>query len=220
MSNYFSRLPDFDYVSRLPDAKISDYIRVKNLFKKGELRQDIFQDVAFFTKYTIQGDDRPDNVASKFYGDSRLDWLVLTCNNIVNIQSEWPLTNNEFDSFLVDKYGSYEAFNQIHHYETTELRNTENVIVVPAGLKVEKDFKVDYFDFYANAYLIASPVKEVTNYDYELKIEESKRNIFLLKTRYLAIVEDDLTEMMEYKKGSTQYVYGTLKRGDNYRLFQ
>ena len=220
MSNYFSRLPDFDYVSRLPDAKISDYIRVKNLFKKGELRQDIFQDVAFFTKYTIQGDDRPDNVASKFYGDSRLDWLVLTCNNIINIQSEWPLTNNEFDSFLIDKYGSYEAFNQIHHYETTELRNTENVIVVPAGLKVEKDFKVDYFDFYANAYLIATPVKEVTNYDYELKIEESKRNIFLLKTRYLAIVEDDLTEMMEYKKGSTQYVNGTLKRGDNSRLFQ
>ena len=115
MSNYFSRLPDFDYVSRLPDAKISDYIRVKNLFKKGELRQDIFQDVAFFTKYTIQGDDRPDNVASKFYGDSRLDWLVLTCNNIVNIQSEWPLTNNEFDSFLIDKYGSYEAFLSLIH---------------------------------------------------------------------------------------------------------
>ena len=205
MSNYFSRLPDFDYVSRLPDAKISDYIRVKNLFKKGELRQDIFQDVAFFTKYTIQGDDRPDNVASKFYGNSRLDWLVLTCNNIVNIQSEWPLTNNEFDSLLVDKYGSYEAFNQIHHYETTELRNTENVIVVPAGLKVEKDFKVDYFDFYANAYLIATPVKEVTNYDYELKIEESKRNIFLLKTRYLAIVEDDLLSLIHISEPTRPY---------------
>ena len=53
MSNYFNRLPDFDYVSRLPDAKISDYIRVKNLFKKGKLRDDIFQDLTFFTKYEI-----------------------------------------------------------------------------------------------------------------------------------------------------------------------
>ena len=35
MSEYFSKLPDFEYISRLPDAKISDYITVKNLFKKG-----------------------------------------------------------------------------------------------------------------------------------------------------------------------------------------
>jgi hypothetical protein len=26
--------------------------------------------------------------------------------------------------------------------------------------------------------------------------------------------------MMEYKKGSTQYVNGTLKRGDNIRLYE
>ena len=50
MSNYFSYVPDFDYVSRLPDAKISDYLPVKNLFKRGKLRDDIFQDLAFFTK--------------------------------------------------------------------------------------------------------------------------------------------------------------------------
>ena len=34
MSNYFNLVPDFDYVSRLPNAKISDYIRVKNLYKR------------------------------------------------------------------------------------------------------------------------------------------------------------------------------------------
>ena len=82
MSNYFNQIPDFDYVSRLPDAKISDYITVKNLFKRGKLREDIFQDVSIFTKYQIKGDDRPDNVAFDFYGDSSLDWLVLTCNNL------------------------------------------------------------------------------------------------------------------------------------------
>ena len=78
MSKYFSQLPDFEYVSRLPDAKISDYIQVKNLFKKGKLREDIFQSVAVFEKYQIRGDDRPDNVAFDFYQDSNLDWLVLT----------------------------------------------------------------------------------------------------------------------------------------------
>ena len=101
MSNYFNRVPDFEYVSRLPDANISDYIPVKNLFKRGQLREDIFQDLSVFTKYQIKGDDRPDNVAFDFYGDSDFDWLVLTCNNIQNIQTEWPLTQRGFDAFLL-----------------------------------------------------------------------------------------------------------------------
>jgi hypothetical protein len=92
MSNYFRQVPDFEYVSRLPDAKISDYIRVKNLFKRNILREDIFQNLAVFTKYEIKGNDRPDNVAFDFYSDSNLDWLVLTCNNIINVHTEWPLT--------------------------------------------------------------------------------------------------------------------------------
>ena len=76
MSNYFSQLPDFEYVSRLPDSKISDYNPVKNFFMRGKLREDIFQNVAVFTKYEVKGDDRPDNVAFEFYGDANLDWLV------------------------------------------------------------------------------------------------------------------------------------------------
>ena len=92
MSDYFKQLPNFDYVSRLPGAKIGDFITVKNLFKRGDLRPDIFQDLTTFEKYQIKGDDRPDNVANDYYQDPDLDWLVLTCNNIINIQTEWPLS--------------------------------------------------------------------------------------------------------------------------------
>ena len=60
----------------------------------------------------------------------------------------------------------------------------------------------------------------VTNYEYESKIEDKKRNIFLLKPRYLNVVRDDMEEIMAYKKGSSQYVNGTLKRGENIRLYQ
>ena len=66
----------------------------------------------------------------------------------------------------------------------------------------------------------ANLVTEVTNYQYEEKIEDAKRNIFLLKVRYLNLVTDDLEEIMTYKKGSTQYVDETLKRADNIRLYQ
>ena len=102
MSNYFNKIPNLDYVSRLPDANISDYIPVKNLFKKGSLREDLFQDLTVFTKYQVEGDDRPDNVAFKVYGESDLDWLVLAANNIINIQTEWPMTQYNFDQYLLD----------------------------------------------------------------------------------------------------------------------
>ena len=66
---YFRHVPDFDYPSRLKDAKqISEYTRVKNLFKRAKLADDIFADLSYFTKYKIIGDERPDNVAYKVYG--------------------------------------------------------------------------------------------------------------------------------------------------------
>ena len=224
MSNYFSKIPNFEYVSRLPDAKISDYIAVKNLFKKGFLREDIFQNLAYFTKYAIRGDDRPDNVAFDVYENSNLDWLVLTCNNIINVQTEWPLRQNDFDRVLLEKYGDYNTlYNGIHHYETVEIKNSQGVIIVPAGLYVDSDHSVSYYDFFSERQVSISSsdaITAVTNYEYETEIEEKKRDIFVLKQRYLNIVEDDLEEIMTYKKGSSQYVTGTLKKADNIRLYQ
>ena len=220
MSNYFDKLPDFEYVSRLPDANISDYIPVKNLFKRITLRQDIYQDLSFFTKYEIIGNDRPDNVALKVYGRSDLDWVVLTSNNIINIQDEWPMPQLEFDAYLLNKYGTYDNLNSSHHYETTELKN-DDVIIVQKGLQVPSTYSITYyFDSGIDSGMVTSyPVVEITNYQYEEKLNDDKRNIFLLKPRYLNVIIDDFEELMTYKKGSSQYKTETLKTADNIRLF-
>ena len=221
MSNYFSQLPDFEYVSRLPDSRISDYITVKNLFMRGKLREDIFQNVAVFTKYKIEGDDRPDNVAYEVYGDANLDWLVLTCNNILNVYDEWPMTQFNFENYLLEKYGTYENINATHHFETTEVKNTSGVIILPAGLEVDSNYSITFFDETIEGMTtVNSPVTEVTNYMYEDRLQEDRRNIFVLKPRFLNVVKDDMEEMMLYKKGSTQYKSETLKTADNIRLFQ
>jgi len=221
MSNYFRKIPDFEYVSRLPNAKISDYVRVKNFFKRAKLREDIFQELAFFEKYSIKGNDRPDNVASKIYDDSTLDWVVLLSNNIINIQSEWPLSQDEFDRYLLDKYDNYDTiFNGIHHYETKEIKNSQGVTIVPKGLQVQNNYSVNYYDFFIDQQVetgnLAVPI---TNYEYEEKINDDKRNIFVLKPFYLNIVINDLEDILPYKEGSSQYVSEDLVRGDNIRLF-
>jgi hypothetical protein len=335
---YFRQVPNFDYISRNPGEKyISEYIPVKNLFKRGKLREDIFGNLQFFEKYSIVGDERPDNVANKFYGDSTLDWIVLLSNNILNIQSEWPISNNIFDKVLLEKYGSYDNLYDIHHYETTEIKNSLGITVLKSGLQISPTWKsngnfVEFInskindissgdsvnpsttvtvnmlngipnlrignqviisDVVENEYngaqivtellsedgsgitgfryelesapIIASPtlasprkesvlfyvsedstfsgnsyyyeywdpglgysnlipsmnfVRAVTNYEYESNLNEEKRNIFVLKPRYLNIIFNDLDELMPYKRGSQQYVSENLKRGDNIRLYQ
>ena len=221
MSSYFQRVPDFNYVSRLPDSKIGDYVRVKNLFKKGKIREDIFQNVAFFEKYKIVGDDRPDNVAFEVYDDASLDWIVLLSNNVLNVQTEWPLPQTDFDRFVLDKYGDYDTlYNGIHHYETEEVKNSQGVTIVPAGLQVDSSYSISYYDFFTDQQITTGNISvPVTNYEYEEKVENDKRNIFLLKPRFLNIVFDDMDDIMQYKKGSTQFVSENLKTGDNIRLY-
>jgi len=219
---YFRQVPNFQYVDRSPGGQtISNYTEVKNFFKRVKLREDIFKDLSFFTKYSILGDERPDNVAYKFYNDSTLDWLILLSNNIINVQTEWPLTQQAFYNFLIDKYGSDEVLNQTHHYETIQVKTSDGATVVPAGLIVPSNYSISYFDSNIEQTVNNTNITvEVSNYEYEEKIQNEKRNIFVLKSTYLNVIFNDLEDSMIYKKGSSQYISQTLKRGDNIRLFQ
>ena len=143
--SYFRKVPNFEYVNRTKgNTDISNYITVKNLFKRGKIRPDIFGNVSFFTKYKIIGDERPDNVAFKEYNDSSLDWVVLLSNNILNIQDEWPLSQNSLDEVFLDKYGTYQELHSgIHHYETIEIKNTKGGIILPGGLETPNKWRTN-----------------------------------------------------------------------------
>ena len=223
MSNrYFRNIPDFEYVNRTKDGQfISNYTQVKNFFKKGKIREDLFQDLTVFEKYGVKGDDRPDNVAHEIYGDANLDWVVLLSNNIINIQNEWPLSQQAFETYILDKYKTDEKLNEIHHYESNEVKDTNGVIIFPKGVRVSAAQSVSYYEALSEEQVTVNPVsKAVTNFQHEQKINDDKRNIFLIKPIYLNVVFDDLEEMMIYKEGSTQFVSESLKRADNIRLFE
>ena len=217
---YFSQVPDFQYVSRLPNATISDYITVKNLFKRGKLKENVAADATLFSKYQVKGDDRPDQVAFKFYGDENLDWLVMLSNNILNLQNEWPLLQAEFDRYLIDKYETYENLNSVHHYETIEIKSSTGVVIVPAGLTVDSNYSVTYFDWITELEVTENNiVTPITNLEYEEQLDDKKRNIFLLKNEYVGVIKGDMDNFMPYKKGSTEYVSKTLKKAENIKLY-
>ena len=219
---YFSNLTDFLYINRTVDGRSEgDFSVVKNFFKRAKLRDDIFQDLAFFTKYIVIGDDRPDTVATKIYDDPTLDWVVLLSNNIVSIQSEWPLGQAAFNTYVTEKYGDETTlYSGIHHYESREVKANDGTIIIPSGARVSVGQSVSFFDEDSSQQIIRTDVAmPVTNYMFEEKLNDEKRNIFILKPIYLNILFDDIDQIMRNKKGSTQFISETLVRGDDIRLY-
>jgi hypothetical protein len=231
MAHYFRDIPNFNYVNRIPGSKISDYVEVKNLFKRGKLREDIFGNLAFFEKYKIIGDERPDNVAFKFYDDETFDWLILLSNNIINIQTEWPMSQRAFDKYIFEKYSlgsdteedTYNRiYNGVHHYETREVLNSYGTVLISEGTIVDDpDFSITYYDdILETENIVTGIANPVTNYEYESRIEDNKRNIFVLKPNFVGVIMNDIQDTYPYKAGSQQYVNARLKQGDNIRLTQ
>ena len=214
---YFNELPNLDYLSQLPDANSNEtYITVKNLFKRAKLRTDIVNIITAFNYYQIQDNQRPDIIAQKLYDDAELDWVILITNNITNIREEWPLSNQNLYYYMIDKYGSDENISGIHHYETTEVKDEYNRLVVPSGLQVDSNYSITYSKL-NNAIVTVSPVKSVSNYEYETDMNEKKRQIRILKPEYLSVIITDLRNIMRYDR-SSQYVNQNTKKTYNPNL--
>ena len=149
-----------------------------------------------------------------------MDWLVLLANNIINVEEEWPLTQQSFFNYMLNKYGSETAFNEPHHYETSEVKDSNGRVVMKKGLEVHDGYSITYFDSGNNQLVTSNNISVVvTNYDYEDKIQDSKRDIFVVKGQYLSQIINDLEDGLLYKSGSSQYVSENIAKADNIRLY-
>ena len=214
-NSYFKQLPELDYPSLANDRKSAyDYQTVKNIFKRAVIRNDIFDEITAFEKYSVEGDDRPDQVAFDFYNDSGLDWVILTTNNIIHVRDEWPMGSQDFLTYLNQKYTSQELSN-IHHYETKILRDSRGRLMQPEGLKVKSNHSITFLD---NGVLrTESSIKQVTFLEHETDLNDAKRNINILKSEYLGLFLENFREIMEYQR-SSQFINPDLKKTENPRL--
>tara|TARA_R100000773_G_scaffold27736_1_gene23957 strand:+ start:694 stop:1368 length:675 start_codon:yes stop_codon:yes gene_type:complete len=214
-NSYFRQLPELDYPSLVNDRNsVYDYQVVKNLFKRAVIRDDIFDEVTAFTKYSVKGDERPDQVAYNFYNDSGLDWVILTTNNIVHVRDEWPMGNHDFLTYLNTKYTEEELAN-IHHYETKLIRNSRGQLIQPEGITVPEDHSITFLD---NG--VSRTETQITSFSFlenEIRLNDNKRNINVLKQEFLTLFLEDVSNIMEYKP-SRQLVSNKLKKTENPRI--
>ena len=214
-NSYFRQLPDLDYPSLKNDRTSAfDFEVVKNLFKRAVMREDIINDIVNFTKYSVQDDERPDQIAYDFYRDAGLDWVILTTNNIIHVRDEWPMGNQDFLTYLNGKYTEQELSN-IHHYETRLITDSRERTIQKAGLFVPSDHSITYVD--NGVVKTQSQVKQVTFLEHETKLNDDKRQINILRPQLLDMLLSDISDIMTYQR-SNQYVTDDLKKTENPRI--
>ena len=214
-NSYFRQLPNLSYPSLANDRKSAyDYQVVKNLFKRAVLRDDIINEITNFTKYSVKGDERADQIAYEFYGDSGLDWIILTTNNIIHVRDEWPMSNQDFLTYLNQKYTS-EQLSNIHHYETREIRDSSNTLIQKAGIHVKANHSITYVD--GGTTITTSSFKSVSYLQHEIDLNDAKREILILRREYISTILRDVNDIMEYKR-SQQFVNSGLKQTENPRI--
>jgi len=211
---YFRELPDLEYLSPIPGKNSSlDYVRVKNLFRRVKLRDDLQNVFTLFNKYEIPDGARPDTVAEELYGSSEYDWVVLLSSGIINVRDQWPLSDRDIYRFSENKYG-IAGLTEIKFYETTEVKDSQGRLILPRGKVVDSNFTIPNP---SNSLITLNPVAGITNYEYEVIENNKKRSIYLLKSGYLQQYVNDLRKVMYYEK-SSQYVNKKLIRTENVNI--
>ena len=213
---FFRELPNIEYLSVLSDRDSSlDYIKVKNLFRRVKVRDDLKKYFTVFDRVTIKDGARPDQVADTIYGNAELDWVVLLTAGIINVNNEWPLNSYELYNYSLEKYGA--LLNATKHFETIEIKDQKNRLILPKGKIVDSDFSIPnpsnpLTDLTGNAIRIG-----ISYYEYETRLNEEKRQIDLLKPRYLDQFLKDMRKIMKYSR-SSQYVSTRLIKTSNTRI--
>ena len=213
---FFRELPNIEYLSVLSDRDSSlDYIKVKNLFRRAKVRDVLKKYFTIFDRITIKDGARPDQVADTTYGNAELDWVVLLTAGIINVNNEWPLNSYELYNYSLEKYGA--LLNATKHFETIEIRDQKNRLILPKGKIVDSDFSIPnpsnpLTDLTGNAIRIG-----ISYYEYETRLNEEKRQIDLLKPRYLDQFLKDMRKIMKYSR-SSQYVSTRLIKTSNTRI--
>jgi len=211
--SYFRELPNLQYQSFLSDrVSPTDYLLVKNLFRRVRLREDLQNIFTVFDKYQIPDGSRPELVAEELYGSVQYDWVVIICAGITRIRDQWPLSDKQVYDYAENLYE--EDLNAIHHYETIEVKDSQDRLILPAGKIVDSDFTIPNP---SNSSTTLNPVIGISNYEYEVRKNNEKRSIYVLKPRYLQQVLLDTRKAMTYGK-SSQYVDNKTIKTENTRI--
>lgn len=205
---YFSLIPDIKYDVKpisYPFSE-SDFITAKNFFRRYQIDPDVFEYSTFYTKYSVQDNDRIENIAASYYGDSFYDWVIILTNNFINPLFAFPSDSETLRKSTELKYGFDNAYSGIHHYVTKEVK-VGDLLALEGGLIVDQNFYSSSYEYWNGSQVVSVPgntvSSSVTNYDYEIEQNEKKRNIYILKSNYFNRFVEEFKTKSLYQESSS-----------------
>lgn len=176
--------PYFDNFPKIPYNISGDGLTtesVTNIFKRLAILKDVLSNASSYVLYEVEENDTPEVIAEKVYGDAGSGWMILYANKIIDPQFDWPLNDENFKKYIIEKYGSVaNAQTSYHHYEkiveTTvgdqtytrsylinKERLTENALDVP----------YTYYEPYSNNFFLTCDTNHVTADNVYFRIDHS-----------------------------------------------
>ena len=195
---YFDTLPKI-----IKTDSVGNSVVMTDLLARCSIIPEILTNPMVYYEYNVQDGDTPEIVAYKYYGDSYRYWIVLFANQITDPQWDWPLSSNNFDAYIANKYQTFNPYSTVHHYEknitqydvATQTTTTKNIVIDEDTYNSLITGTFTY-TLPTGSVTITTEKSAVSYYDYELNLNESKRNIKILNSTYVDELEKQFTDLM------------------------
>jgi len=212
MAKYFSRFPLTQY--NLSSGIDSDI--VTNLLVRFAVEKQVKDNALLYTNYDIREGDTPEIIASKIYDSPERHWMVLLANDIIDVESDWPLPQSSLSKYINEKYATESvknglewALSNIHSYYKIEriiipsLNNAETLTETQIDIDSYNDLIEETNEtLLGDGTLIIITISKVTKtyYDYEIFLNDRKRNIKLFRKEFIPTLETQLKDIFNTRK--------------------
>lgn len=194
---YFDTLPKLIKTEKNGTSSV-----MTNLLVRASTVQDTLANPLIFYKYDIQEGDTPEIVAHKYYNDSYRYWIVLYANQMFDPQWDWPLFGQTLVNYIEDKYTANNMYD-LHHYEKidTQLDSGTGTLSTVTTIIGEDDYNnvvvgTKTVSLPTGSVTITTEKRMVSNYDYEVDVNDAKRTIKLLNVNYVNQFEKEFKKLM------------------------
>jgi len=168
---YFNTLPKIRYKNVIDKNNVT---LVTDILRRVKLRTPALQNLVLFDTYDVPSGETPEITAFKHFGSTEYHWIILMTNDITNIYTQWPLSENAFSNYIIDKYG--DDVDAVHHYEINQTSGDTTKVLQVASSQ--------------------SGATTVTNREYEERLQDERRKIRLLDRSYLKTFVEEFEKLI------------------------
>jgi hypothetical protein len=215
MAKFFNYFPKTIYTA---NTNVTGLDTVTNIIARFRFEETLKENSAAFYKYSIQDSDTPEIIAHKYYEHSERHWIVLMFNDIIDPQFDWPLKYENFINYVDSKYSANGAanttvqsglawamsINNVHSYYKIVKRTSADGTVIEEKLQVDANTYANVAATSATITLQSGNIitqtvskEKKTYYEYEMDVNEEKRNIILLKPEFVPQIEKEFKKLIK-----------------------